>query len=615
MQTHTLIQNSPEWHAHRATHDNASDAPAMMGCSPYTTRSELMRQRATGISKEVDAATQRRFDDGHRFEALARPLAEEIVGEDLYPVVGSLGTLSASFDGLTLMNDIAFEHKSLNDELRAVIVDEACGALLPLHYRVQMEQQLLVSGGEKCLFMATKWQGETLAEQRWTWYYADEVLRAQIVAGWDQFHADLAAYVPADVVEPAPVGKAPESLPALRIEVTGAVTASNLAEFKQTALTAIRSVNRDLKTDADFADAEKAVKWCGDVESRLKAAKEHALSQTADIDALFKALDDIGTEARAVRLDLDKVIARRKVEVKEHAIATARRALDDHVCALNAELAPMRLQPIAADFAAAIKGLRSIASMQDALDTALANGKIAADAQARVIRANLAALKAQAAGLEFLFSDLSVIVHKAADDFATLVTARVEKHKADEARRMEQERERIRAEEADRLAREAAQAKAEAERKEREAQEAAARAEQMARLEREREAEEKAQREQAEARERQAQIDAQMRTLDAAEDAAIVAAPAPVASAPAATVRPIHPAAQSFRNEQPTLKLGEIQSRLKPVSITADGLATLGFEPAGKQGAATLYRESDWLAICQAISAHVLARTAEAVAA
>ena len=63
------------------------------------------------------------------------------------------------------------------------------------------------------------------------------------------------------------------------------------------------------------------------MERASKAAKEHALSQTADIDALFKALDDIGAEARTVRLDLDKLVARRKTEVKEEAIATARRAL------------------------------------------------------------------------------------------------------------------------------------------------------------------------------------------------------------------------------------------------------------------------------------------------
>ncbi|MGK3946327.1 hypothetical protein ABK046_49235, partial [Streptomyces caeruleatus] len=81
-------------------------------------------------------------------------------------------------------------------------------------------------------------------------------------------------------------------------------------------------------------------------------------------------------------------------------------ALDSHIATLQAELAPMRLQPVPADFAGAIKGLRSIASLQDALDTTLAGAKIAADAQARGIRANVTAFQQQAAGLEFLFADV-----------------------------------------------------------------------------------------------------------------------------------------------------------------------------------------------------------------
>ena len=120
MKTHNLVQGSPEWHAHRSTHFNASDAPAMMGCSPYKTRTELLHELKTGIAPTVDAATQRRFDEGHRIEALARPLAEEIIGEVLYPVVGSEGELSASFDGLTMDESIDFEHKSLNAELRTL---------------------------------------------------------------------------------------------------------------------------------------------------------------------------------------------------------------------------------------------------------------------------------------------------------------------------------------------------------------------------------------------------------------------------------------------------------------------------------------------------------------
>src|SRR5688572_971142 len=91
MQIITVAQGSAEWHAHRATHFNASDAPAMLGCSPYTTRTALLQQKRTGVAPEVDAGTQKRFDDGHRFERLARPLAEEIIGEELFPVTGADG--------------------------------------------------------------------------------------------------------------------------------------------------------------------------------------------------------------------------------------------------------------------------------------------------------------------------------------------------------------------------------------------------------------------------------------------------------------------------------------------------------------------------------------------
>lgn len=462
MQVHTFVQGSPEWHAHRGQHFNASDAPAMMGVSPYKTRAELLREMHTGVALEIDAATSKRFANGHRVEALARPLAEEFIGAELFPVTGSEGRYSASFDGLTLDESTGFEHKALNEELRRAIQDEDSGPQLPIYHRVQMEQQLMISGAERVLFMASEWDADgNLVEERHCWYRSDPQLRADIVAGWAQFERDLAAYVLPDAAEPAPVGKAPETLPALRIEVTGAVTASNLAEFKQTALAAIRSVNRDLTTDQHFADAEKAVKWCEDVEGRLKAAKEHALSQTASIDALFKAIDDISAEARRVRLDLDKLVTRRKTEVKEEAIDRARKALDMHVAVIHAEIAPMRLpaNAVVADFAAAIKGKRSIASMQEALDQVLTNAKIAADTDARAIRANVATFKDKAAGFEFLFADLGQVVHKAADDFALLVQSRIDTHKAAEAKRIEAERERIRAEEAARAAKQAEDAR------------------------------------------------------------------------------------------------------------------------------------------------------------
>src|SRR5690606_16954799 len=104
MKTLTLQQGSDAWLAHRRTTRNASDAPAMMGASPYVTRAELAKRYATGIVPEVDAATQARFDKGHEVEPELRALAESIIGDDLYPVTGTSddGYLGASFDGVTL---------------------------------------------------------------------------------------------------------------------------------------------------------------------------------------------------------------------------------------------------------------------------------------------------------------------------------------------------------------------------------------------------------------------------------------------------------------------------------------------------------------------------------
>ena len=103
MKTHNLTANTTEWLAYRADQNrhNASEAAAMMGMDPNCKRSELLRAKHVGLSREFSDFMQRRvLDEGHRFEALARPLAEDIIGETLYQFVGSDGWDSASFDGL-----------------------------------------------------------------------------------------------------------------------------------------------------------------------------------------------------------------------------------------------------------------------------------------------------------------------------------------------------------------------------------------------------------------------------------------------------------------------------------------------------------------------------------
>lgn len=427
MKRHDLIQGTPEWHEFRATHFGGSDAPAMMGVSPYKTRTELLKEKAVGISAEVDAGAQRRFDDGHRYEAMARPHAAAKIGDEIYPVVGSDGVLSASFDGITMLDEVIWEHKSMNDDIRACFQMED----LPLVYRVQCEHNLMVSNAEKCLFSATKWDADgQLLEERHIWVYPDKALRAKIVAGWDLFIEDLGNFRLEDhaVVVEQPVGKAPELLPALHIEVTGMVTASNLDAFSEHAIAVFQGIKTDLATDEDFANAEKTVRWCKDVEERLEAAKQHALSQTETIDALFRAIDSITEEARQKRLKLTKLVKDRKEEIRLKIVQGGNQQLADHIAKLNARIGGNWMPRIEPGFAEAIKGLKSLDSIKDAVSTALANAKIHANEVADRIEMNRKALISDDADLIHLFPDFGSCCTNMAEVFVALLDQRKAKY-------------------------------------------------------------------------------------------------------------------------------------------------------------------------------------------
>lgn len=435
MKTHDLIQGTPEWHTFRAEHFTASDAAAMMGQSSYKTRQQLLHEKATGLTPEVDAATQRRFDDGHRFEALARPLAEEIIGEELYPIVGSEGKFAASFDGLTMMGDVNFEHKTLNATIEAC----ECAEDLPLEYHIQVQHQHMVSGAKKTLFMASKWdENDQLIDKREFWIERDENLIAQIVAAWGQFEKDLSEYVAPDPVVEV-VGRAPDDLPALRIEVTGMVTASNLREFKTTADQVLAKINTDLNTDEDFANAEKTIKWCSEVEARLAAAKQHALSQTATIDELFRTIDSVSEDTRQKRLTLSKAVKALKDARKTEIVLAAREVFLDYINQTNTKIVPVVITGINPDFNTAVKGKKMISSVENAVATELAHLKVAIDRRAREIGENLTFFREYAKGHEFLFADLATLGQKAHDDFKATVNLRISQHQEAERQRREAE--------------------------------------------------------------------------------------------------------------------------------------------------------------------------------
>lgn len=450
MQIVNLTQGSAAWHQHRAQHWNASDAPAMMGCSSYKTRSELVRELATGIAPEADAATERRFADGHRFEALARPLAEEIIGEELSPCVGTEGKLSASFDGLTFMNDTAFEHKSLNDRLRAAMGEDCTGADLPLQYQVQMEQQAAVAGCERILFMATKWAPDgTLLEQLHCWYTPNPELRAQILAGWEQLALEVAAYVPADTSVAPVVAEPVESLPAVAVQLQGSLAVvSNLDKVAVAVRAFIDGMVAKPATDQEFADAEAECKALKKGEEAMKAAVANALAQVSDVEAFTRTANDLADLMRTTRLAREKLVAAEKESRKAEIVASAQANLDQHIAALNQQrLGANWIPRVAGGFAEAIRGKKSLDNMRDAIAVVLTNAKADANALAGRLEANRQHLRQDDGDWIALFADFAAVGGKAPEDFQALAALRIGQHRQAEAKRLEAERARIRQEE------------------------------------------------------------------------------------------------------------------------------------------------------------------------
>lgn len=425
MITHQLEQGSQAWHEHRAKYFNASDVPAMLGISKYKTRSELLDEYKTGMTKEVDAATQKRFYEGHRYEALARPIAENIIGEELYPVTGTLGKLGASFDGLTINEQMAFEHKSLNNDIRN------CKTASDLHiqYQAQMEQQCLVAGCDKVLFMATSWDLETeiLLEKKEFFYQSNPKLRQRIIDGWAQFEKDLENHTPISQAE-APKAQPTLALPALFIHATGGVTTSNMAEYGEALkkrLEEVRSIA--LVNDQDFSNAKEAAKHLREGIKQAKQAKEAMLAQTVTVGEASRMIDNWCEDMRITALQLEKDVEKEDLAKKQAMIKEAQDNFSIFINSFGDEI-PFKHYINQPNFAEAIKGKSKYASMQDAINTLMANSTIEANKSIADLRSKFTWYKTEAKDYEFLFADINSLLNKAADDFELAVKARIDQH-------------------------------------------------------------------------------------------------------------------------------------------------------------------------------------------
>jgi putative phage-type endonuclease len=136
-----LQQRTREWLQWRRNKIMASDAPIIMGVSPYKKIDKLYDEKIKCYEEPKTNYMQRGID----LEPIALRKFEEETGLIMFPAVGisdEIDWMAASFDGMTIEGDAIVEIKSpkRQDHNMAVLGN------VPIHYMPQIQHQIFVSG-------------------------------------------------------------------------------------------------------------------------------------------------------------------------------------------------------------------------------------------------------------------------------------------------------------------------------------------------------------------------------------------------------------------------------------------------------------------------------------
>lgn len=142
----TLKQRSKEWLEWRSTRVCASDAPIIMGQSPFKTVDQLLIEK----SKCFESTPNQYMLRGIKLEPIALEAFERETGLSMYPCVGEHenGWMAASFDGMTIEQDAIVEIKAPGKKDHFA----AMNGLVPEKYKAQLNHQLYVSGLQEMFY-------------------------------------------------------------------------------------------------------------------------------------------------------------------------------------------------------------------------------------------------------------------------------------------------------------------------------------------------------------------------------------------------------------------------------------------------------------------------------
>jgi len=426
-----VIQGTPEWLEARRKYRTASEAPNVMGVG-FIKRELFVKQTALGIEEEPSEFVKQLFERGHEAEALARVIIEEDLGVDLYPVTGvhEDGIHSASFDGLSEDRTLIFEHKLWNKDLAKKVQEND----LPPKYYWQLEHQLYVSGADSVIFATSDGTRENFAK---TLYSPVKGRLKKLLAGWEQFEKDVAEFETAQPakkteaeVEAPKTADRMETLPAIRFKMDGMALTSNLLTYTEAATALVERSKIKIETDQDFVNSEALNKKLKTAEDYLETIKGDVLSEVSSIEKFTKDIDELKDLLRQARLNGERQVKNRKEEIREEVIRAGQAKYSDFVSELNQKLNGFFMPKIPSNFADAIKGRKTVQSLNDAASDHLAEMKLQATEMFERMEANYKLFETKAKNFGSLFPDLSNLLPDPA--FEHIISSRINAFKVEQ---------------------------------------------------------------------------------------------------------------------------------------------------------------------------------------
>jgi putative phage-type endonuclease len=181
-----LHQNTAEWHHWRRQGIGASDAPVIMGETPFKTPKILWSLKTGRIEEEPAGSAARRGRELERFARRAYERQTGIQMEPLCMVHEGLEWMRASLDGLSFDGSTLLEIKcpiSLRDRASAQ------EGRIPSQYHAQLQHQLEVTRAERAHYWSFNGSDGILIEIRPDREYAKRLVEAE-AAFWQLVKED-----------------------------------------------------------------------------------------------------------------------------------------------------------------------------------------------------------------------------------------------------------------------------------------------------------------------------------------------------------------------------------------------------------------------------------------